>query len=68
MSLGVKEVTVPSRVIDPIEFALPHEEIGLPQRPSLSHCESVKLVSDFDELVVHILEPWVDFAFPVMGQ
>lgn len=65
MTLRIEEVAVSPRVINAIQLPLPHKQIGLTQRPSLCHGQAVELITDFDELVVYILESFIDLAFSV---
>lgn len=56
MSICVEEIAVASRIVNSIKLSLPHEEVSLAQRPSLSHRESLEVISDLDQLVVYVLE------------
>ena len=58
--LGVEEVTVLSGVVNTVQLALPHKQIGLSKRPSLCHGQSIKLAPYFDKLVICLLEPGID--------
>jgi hypothetical protein len=61
-SLCVKEIAISSRVIDPVQFSLPAVQICLSQRPGLGHGKSIQMVSDLNELVVCVLEAFIDLA------
>lgn len=62
MTLSVEEIAVSSGVVYPIELSLPHKQICLAQRPSLCHGQSLELASNFDELVVLLLEIFINLA------
>lgn len=68
MAFGVEEVTIPSGIVDTIQLALPHEQIGLSKRPSLCHGESVKMAPDLNKLVVCVLKSWVNFSLTEVYQ
>ena len=62
-ALGVKEIAVPSRVIDSVQLSLPHEKICFPQRPGLCHGEFIEVVSNRFQLIVRLLKSFFDFSF-----
>lgn len=62
--LGVEEVAVLSGVVNAVQLALPHEQIGLSKGPSLCHGQSVQLAPYLDKLVICLLKPRIDRPLP----
>ena len=62
MALRIEEVPIPPRVVNSIQLSLPHEQISFSQRPGLRHCQTIELVTDLQELIVGLLESFIDLS------
>ena len=62
---SIKEITLNAPFIDLVEFSLVHVQICFSQRPCMGHCKAIKLVSDFQKIVVDALKAIVDLALPI---
>jgi hypothetical protein len=65
LTFSVDEVSINPCLINSVELSLVYEEIGLAQRPSLCYRQTIQLVADFQQSVVLILEPLINFALSV---
>lgn len=62
----IVEITIlSSGLVDAVQLTLEVPEIRLAQRPCLCKRKLLKLVSDRQQLVVDVLECWVDSPLPV---
>lgn len=63
-AFDIDKIAIDTALIYPVELALIRVEVGLAQRPCLSQVHLLESVSDLDELVISVLEAFVDFALP----
>ena len=60
----IQEVAIDPCLIDSIKLSLVAVEIRLTQGPRLSQGQLFQVIPDAEKLVVHILEPVVNFPLP----
>lgn len=66
LSFSIEKVSVDARLVYSVQLSLVAVKIRLPQRPCLREVHLIQCVSDFEQLVVLVLEPFVDLAVSVL--
>jgi hypothetical protein len=65
LPFSIHEIAVDPSFINTVEFPLISEKVGFPQRPGLSHGESVQLVTNLEQSFVLVAEALVNLPLSV---
>ena len=65
LSIHANKVAINSRLVNAIKLPLVFEEIRLTKRPRLRHRQPIQLVSNLNQSLVRLVEPFVNLPFAV---